>query len=110
MVALSRLVFLYLYFSSNPTRPPSDVPPALRARPHTGALSHKLLLLVLRRPRLKAAVHPPGEGAATALVPPKGGMPRSGRGDTDKRVVGGYRSKYKNNRTPCKTPHASIIS
>ena len=38
MVALSRLVFLYLYFSSNPTHPPLAVPlPPAAAPPCWGA-------------------------------------------------------------------------
>ena len=63
MVALTVPQHLFLDFSSNPARPPADVPPRLRRRPLTGALNQKLLLLgagclQLRRPGLKAAAHP----------------------------------------------------
>ena len=36
-------------------RPPADVPPALRARPHTGARCPQLLLLLLAVPQLSGA-------------------------------------------------------
>ncbi len=49
VVAQTVPVFLCLHFSSNPARPPADVPLRLRRRPHTGALNHKLLLLPQRR-------------------------------------------------------------
>ena len=40
--------------------------------------------------RLLCSLHP--EGAAGGVFPPEGGMPHSGRGDTSKRVEGGFRS------------------
>ena len=50
-----------------PTHPPTEVTPALRARPLTGALNHKLLLL--------------GDGDGKGQLPPKGGC-RAAAGGT----------------------------
>ena len=55
-------VFLCLDFSSNPTRPPADVPPRLRRRPHTGALNQSLLLLGIGAPHLTATAQSTEKG------------------------------------------------
>ena len=39
-------------------------------------------------------------GAVCGTFPPEGGMPRSGRGDSAKRAVGGFRSKIKRAHSP----------
>ena len=40
-----------------------------------------------------------GLGRSPRHIPPEGGMPRSGRGDSAQRAVGGFRSKIKNPRS-----------
>ena len=72
---------------SKPTLHPLDVTPRLRRRPLTGALGLWLLLLG------ESFGTPKRRRSSPRADPPEGGMPRSGRGDTDKRVEGGYRSK-----------------
>ena len=101
-------VFLFLYFSSNPARPPIAVPPRLRRRPHTGALNQSLLLLgsvcaylkvlakstekgssrwarvpfpLLAMLQLKALRSATPEGAVSGRFPPKGGC-RAAAGGT----------------------------
>ena len=61
------------------SHPPTEAPPWLRHRPHTGALNHRLLLLVAGclQPQslsLTESAQPPGRGAV------KNSEPRQGRG------------------------------
>ena len=75
-----------LIYDLNPPPTLLSVPPALRARPHTGALNHKLLLLFAgclqpQSTGLKVAPPPLDEGAAKSSEPPQGAaaQPRGNR-------------------------------
>ena len=50
---------------------------------------------------------PASRRSSLCQIPPEGGMPRSGRGDSDKRVVGGFRANPENRvKSP---PHCTAV-
>ena len=99
-------MLFYSYFLSKPALHPFIGSPAAAPPPPYGgsgpltAPSSFGFAEIFRRRVLAAAAQPAIRRSRLWLIPPEGGMPRSGRGDSVKRAVGGFRSKIKTDHTP----------